>query len=76
MQFAVTVPRGDYFDELPEIVALAYFAGLSVREIPFAYHPRAAGVSKARLVKFIPSYLRTLLRRWRVKRASPGYGRR
>jgi dolichol-phosphate mannosyltransferase len=62
--------RGDYFDVLPEIIALAYIQGLRIREIPFHYHPREAGVSKARIVKFIPSYARTLLRCWRAKRAS------
>jgi dolichol-phosphate mannosyltransferase len=63
-------PCGDYFDVLPEIVALAYFKRLRVREIPFHYHPREAGVSKARVIKFIPSYLRTLYRCLRLKLAS------
>jgi dolichol-phosphate mannosyltransferase len=69
-------PHGDYFDVLPEIVALAYFKGLRVREIPFHYHPREAGVSKARVVTFMPSYLRTLSRCWRAKRASSAQQRR
>jgi dolichol-phosphate mannosyltransferase len=60
-------PRGDYFDVLPEIVALASFAGLRVREIPFHYYAREAGVSKARVFKFMPSYLRTLFRCWRAR---------
>jgi dolichol-phosphate mannosyltransferase len=62
-------PRGDHFDVLPEITALAYIQGLRVREIPFHYHPRDAGVSKARIVKFLPSYARTLFRCWRARRA-------
>jgi dolichol-phosphate mannosyltransferase len=65
-------PRGDYFDVLPEIVALAHFAGQRVREIPFHYHPREAGVSKARILRFAPSYVRTLVRCWRAR---PGGGR-
>ncbi|MDR3387155.1 MAG: glycosyltransferase [Rudaea sp.] len=69
-------PRGDYFDVLPEIVALACVQGLRIHEIPFHYHPREAGVSKARVVKFIPSYVRTLLRCWSTRRASSNTGRR
>lgn len=60
-------PQGDYFDVLPEIVALAQLKGLRVREIPFHYHARKAGVSKARIFKFMPSYMRTLLRCRRAK---------
>jgi dolichol-phosphate mannosyltransferase len=61
-------PRGDYFDVLPEIVSLAHFDGQRVREIPFHYHPREAGVSKARVLKFGPSYVKTLARCWRERR--------
>jgi dolichol-phosphate mannosyltransferase len=68
--------RGDYFDVLPEIVALAHIQGLRVSEIPFHYHARQAGVSKARVLKFIPSYLRTLLRCRIARRTSPWLGRR
>ncbi len=63
-------PRGEYFDVLPEIIALAHIQGLRIREIPFHYHQREAGVSKARVVKFVPSYVRTLLRCWRAKRVA------
>ncbi|MHC4392674.1 MAG: hypothetical protein ACYS22_15355 [Planctomycetota bacterium] len=55
-------PRGTHFDVLPEIAALALRAGYRVIEVPFHYHPREAGVSKARVLKFGPSYLRTLAR--------------
>jgi dolichol-phosphate mannosyltransferase len=58
--------RGYHFDVLPEIVALAHAAGRRVREVPFRYHPREAGVSKARVLAFLPSYLRTLARCARV----------
>lgn len=68
--FDALAPRGDYFDVLPELVALAHFRGLRVREVPFHYRQRGAGVSKARVVQFAPSYLRTLLRCWRLRRAA------
>lgn len=60
------VPQGEHFDALPELLALAHFAGRRIREIPFHYHPREAGLSKANAVKFAPAYLRTLLRCWRM----------
>ena len=63
-------PKGDYFDVLPEIVALAHIGGQRVREVPFHYHPREAGVSKARILRFAPSYVRTLVRCWRESRRS------
>jgi len=65
-------PRGDHFDVLPEIVALAHIRGHRVREVPFHYHPREAGVSKARVLRFAPSYVRTLLRCWRERRRTIG----
>lgn len=55
-------PRGEHFDVLPEIVALARTNGHRVVEIPFHYHPRDAGVSKARVLAFSSSYLQTLSR--------------
>jgi dolichol-phosphate mannosyltransferase len=65
------VPRGVHFDVLPEILALAHFGGLRIAEIPFRYHARETGVSKASVLKFAPAYLRTLLRCWRAKRVRP-----
>ena len=67
--------HGEYFDVLPEIIALAHIQGLRIREIPFHYHQREAGVSKARVVKFVPSYVRTLLRCWRAKRVATAAAR-
>jgi len=67
---ATLVPQGEHFDILPELAALAHFGGLRVREIPFHYRQREAGVSKARVLRFAPAYLRTLLRCWRIKRAA------
>ncbi|MBK6315256.1 MAG: glycosyltransferase [Blastocatellia bacterium] len=67
--------RGEHFDVLPELVALALEAGHRVVEVPFHYHPRDAGVSKARIIAFGPSYARTLGRclaaRWRSGRSRP-----
>lgn len=68
---AMLAPRGEHFDILPELAALAYFHGLRMREIPFHYRQREAGVSKARVLHFAPAYLRTLLRCWRIKRSVP-----
>ncbi len=62
-------PRGDHFDVLPEIVAMALAGGHRVVEVPFHYHPRDAGVSKARAIAFSPSYARTLGRCWRSRLA-------
>jgi dolichol-phosphate mannosyltransferase len=67
---ATLAPRGEHFDILPELAVLAYFSGLRVREIPFHYRQREAGVSKARVLRFAPAYLRTLLRCWRIKRGA------
>lgn len=55
-------PRGSHFDVLPEIVTQIVASGLRVAEIPFHYHPRESGVSKARVLRFLPSYVRTLVR--------------
>jgi dolichol-phosphate mannosyltransferase len=52
-----------------EIVLSAYADGCSVREIPFHYHPRGAGESKARVYQFGKDYLR-LFNRIRKKRKS------
>ncbi|MFO1323733.1 MAG: glycosyltransferase [Burkholderiales bacterium] len=59
---AALAPRGEHFDVLPEILAQAVLQGMTVREVPFAYQPRVAGLSKARALAFAPSYVRTLVR--------------
>ena len=53
---------GEHFDILPEIVSMASLRGARIREIPFQYSARGAGVSKARALAFAPSYWRTLRR--------------
>jgi len=63
-------PRGEHFDVLPEIAALGSLSGWRVREVPFDYRQRTAGVSKARAFAFAPAYWRTLTRCWRFKRAA------
>jgi dolichol-phosphate mannosyltransferase len=59
---ASLVPRGKHFDVMPEIVAGVIHRGGRVVEVPFHYQPREAGVSKARVLGFGPSYARTLVR--------------
>jgi len=55
---------GRDFDALPEILVLAYALGFSVKEVPFHYRPRAAGVSHARVLKFGVRYLKLAWRLW------------
>ncbi len=47
------------FDILIEIAIRMYLKGLSIREIPFEYRPRRMGSSKARLMLFAFSYIKT-----------------
>jgi len=51
---------GRNFDALQGLLMHAYGNGYRVREIPFAYQPRGAGQSKASVLRFATSYLRTL----------------
>jgi dolichol-phosphate mannosyltransferase len=67
---ATLATQGEHFDILPELVALAHFGHLRLKEIPFHYRQREAGVSNARIFRFAPAYLRTLLRCWRLKRGA------
>lgn len=60
-------PVGRDFDVLPEIVVLAVTRGFRVLEVPFAYQPRGAGASHARLAAFAVQYARTLGRAWRLR---------
>jgi len=59
--------EGRNFDALQELLIGAYAHGWSVREVPFAYQPRGEGRSKARMLHFAASYLRTLGRMWSVR---------
>lgn len=58
---------GTNFDVLPEIIVRSYVNGWRIREVPFHYAPRQHGSSKARLIRFGLSYLRTLARMWRLR---------
>ena len=52
------------FDINQEIMVKVVAEGWPVIEVPFSYEPRENGSSKARLLKFAKSYLRTLGRMW------------
>ena len=55
------------FDALEEILLKCYARGYRIIEIPFRYVPRVTGKSKVKLWQFGVSYLRTLLRMWRLR---------
>jgi SAM-dependent methyltransferase len=55
------------FDALEEILIKCYATGCRIMEIPFRYVPRDEGKSKVKLFQFGLSYLRTLLRMWRLR---------
>ncbi len=59
--------KGTNFDALQELLMGAYAAGWRVREVPFAYQPRGTGQSKASLVRFAKSYLKTLRAMWNAR---------
>ena len=55
------------FDILQEILVKIHMQGWRVREIPFAYAPRAFGSSNARVIPFGLSYLRTFYSLWKLR---------
>jgi dolichol-phosphate mannosyltransferase len=55
------------FDALEEILLKCYARGYRIIEIPFRYVPRVTGKSKVKLWQFGVSYLRTLLRMWKLR---------
>ena len=55
------------FDALEEILIKCYATGCRIMEIPFRYVPRDEGKSKVKLLQFGMSYLRTLLRMWKLR---------
>jgi dolichol-phosphate mannosyltransferase len=55
------------FDALEEILIKCYASGCKILEVPMHYVPRDAGKSKVQLFKFAVSYLRTLVRMWRLR---------
>lgn len=52
---------------LIEILLQAYGKGLAIREVPFHYHPRQTGSSKARIIAFGKDYLRLFYRVWKMR---------
>jgi len=59
--------RSNDFDALEEILIKCYAMGYRIVEIPFRYVPRATGKSKVKLLQFGVSYLKTLLRMWKLR---------
>lgn len=55
------------YDFLEELLIRVHMLGWRIIEIPFAYKPRKHGTSKARPLKLAMSYLKTLLRLWRLR---------
>jgi len=55
------------FDAQEEILIGLYARACRIVEVPFRYSPRKEGQSKVRLLHFGLSYLRTLVRMWRLR---------
>lgn len=56
------------FDVLLEVLIRCYCEGYNIAETPFSYEPRSFGKSSAKILKFGISYIRTLLKSWRLRR--------
>ena len=63
--------KASHYDGLLEILVRIQAGGGSIREVPFTYKPRLHGSSKARIVKFAWSYIKTLVHMWRLRRSIP-----
>jgi dolichol-phosphate mannosyltransferase len=59
--------QGRNFDVLQQILVRAYAEGWTIKEVPFAYAPRAEGSSHAQLIAFGWSYLRTFWALWKLR---------
>jgi glycosyltransferase involved in cell wall biosynthesis len=59
--------RGETYDVLQEILVKIHCQGWRVKEIPFDYRVRAAGDSHARPLAFVPHFLTTLLRLFKLR---------
>ncbi len=62
--------EGRDFDVLIETLVRLVSAGYRVREIPFIYEPRVFGTSNARVFKFGLSYIRMLIKMWRLRNST------
>ncbi|MDJ0867661.1 MAG: methyltransferase domain-containing protein [Myxococcota bacterium] len=58
---------GEKYDVLEEILVQIYSQGWRIVEIPFDYLPRVSGESHARALEFLPHFLTTLLRLFRMR---------
>jgi dolichol-phosphate mannosyltransferase len=70
--------RARDFDILEEILIKIYALGYHIRELPFHYLSRGTGRSHARFLKFGWTYLKTLIRMWKLRNsvASADYDHR
>jgi len=59
--------RSNDFDAQEEILIKCYARGYKIIEVPFRYMPRVTGKSKVRLLRFGVSYLKTLIRMWKLR---------
>ena len=67
------VLRARHFDVLEEVLIHILAAGWHVKEIPFHYQPRQHGRSKARLIAFGWSFVRSFIRMRRLRSSgAPG----
>ncbi len=65
--FDVVQPKKQNYVVLQEILMKSYAHGFTVKEVPFHYHPRKYGSSKARLLKFGVEYLCSLYEFWKFR---------
>lgn len=59
--------RSNDFDAQEEILIKCYARGYKIIEVPFRYMPRVTGKSKVKLLRFGVSYLKTLIRMWKLR---------
>ncbi len=58
---------GEKYDVLEEILVKIYSQGWRIAEIPFDYLPRVSGRSHARPLQFLPHFVSTLVRLFRLR---------
>ena len=59
------VSEGPFYDVVAEIIVILWGEGKKILEIPYLYVPREQGQSKAQIIRFGLSYLKTLSQLWR-----------
>lgn len=65
--FEYVKPTEKNYVVLQEILMKTYAQGFNIKEVPFHYHPRKYGSSKARLIKFGMEYIRSLFKFWKLR---------